>query len=198
MNTPKAKAPKRHTGGRSPFDKGRLHGTYFHGIPPDFAQIIGHIVVQWALLEEEMIAIMASLLGDIHDSPARQVFRSLTSEQVRLKVMRSLLHEAKMNVSKSAFYDEVIAEFASLNKIRNSYVHGLWSTHQETGKVFIAEATSDEDFPFFANKRIVLKQLEDTLKRIIELARKVALQTPLAHDLSLPKKRVPRATADGS
>jgi hypothetical protein len=103
-----------------------------------------------------------------------------------------------MNVSKSTYYDEVIAEFASLNKIRNSYVHGLWSTHQTTGKVFIAEATSDEEYPFFANKRIGLEQIEDTLNRIIELARKVAMQTPLAHDLSLPRKPLPQATADGS
>ena len=154
--------------------------------------------MQWAHLEEEMIAIMASLLGDIRDSPARQVFRSLTSEQVRLKVMRSLLEAARMNASKSLFYDEVIEEFASLNKIRNSYVHGLWSTHQETEKVFIAEATSEEDFPFLANKQISLKQMEDTVKRIIALTRRVALETPLAHDLSLPRKRLPKAIADGS
>jgi hypothetical protein len=82
---------------------------------PNFAETIGHIVTEWPVLEEAMITVMAALLGDIFDAPARQVFRSLNSERVRLTVMRSLLHDAHINKDKGAIYDEVLDEFASLN-----------------------------------------------------------------------------------
>jgi hypothetical protein len=197
MNTPKSGAPKRYTPSRAMFGKGRLRGSFYYGIPDDFGEVVGHVVVQWAHLEEEMIAVMASLLGDINTSPARQVFRSLTSEQARLKVMRSLLHEAKSNISKSKYYDEVIDEFASLNKIRNSYVHGLWYTHS-TGKVLIAEVRSDEESTFDRKKPISLNQVKHTLRRIIELSRTVGLQTRAEHAESSPKKPAQPPNLGGS
>ena len=87
--------------------------------------------------------------------------------------MKSLLHEAKSNSGKGSHFDEIITEFASLNKIRNQYVHGLWFTQTATGKLYISEATSDEEMPFLARKRISPKQVQNTLKRIVELNQKV-------------------------
>jgi hypothetical protein len=37
------------------FDKRRLRGSFSYGIPNEFGEIVGHIVVRWAHLEEEMI-----------------------------------------------------------------------------------------------------------------------------------------------
>jgi len=143
-------------------------GTYHYGVTNEMAQAIGDMIVQWSHLEEAMIEVLASLLGGANDAPARQIFRSLTSVQARLKVMNSLLHEAKSNKGKPKYYGEIISEFASLNKLRNQYVHGLWYTHA-TGAPFISKPTSDDEMPFLARKPISVKQVQHTVKRMMTL-----------------------------
>ena len=49
------------------------------------------------------------------DLSARQIFRSITSQDGRVKLMRNLLETLPHNKSKSLRYDEMINEFASIN-----------------------------------------------------------------------------------
>jgi hypothetical protein len=186
MNTPSSKPKQRYSW--APLAPKSPSGSYTSGITvPQFAQVLGEIVAYWSEIEEAMILVLAILLGNanIHQSPARQVFRSLTSEQVRLKVMRSLLHEAPINQDKDEIFDEIIDEFEALNKLRNNYVHGLWATHR-SGRVFIAEATTDNDVPFLRQKPISIKQLENTLKRMRDLITKIYWE--VCAPATLPKR----------
>jgi len=127
-----------------------------------------------------MISFMSDLMGtDLHLAPARQVFRSVVSSEARIAIMRSLLEEAEVNRDKDASYDEILDEFASLNKIRNAYAHGLWSTSvDEKQSVWLEETSTDPFAVFFAKKRRVsLKELIGALERMSVLIEKIYRST---------------------
>lgn len=142
---------------------------------PKFAEVLGHIVAQWAHLEETMIDILELLLGDSGDHAARQVFRSVNSTQARIKIMRTLLEESKLNEHRGAVFDEIIDEFAALTTERNNYAHGLWWT--DGGGIISRSDPSDSPYsgPSYA-KPISLKQAKQVLKRINDLGRKATTE----------------------
>lgn len=133
-----------------------------------------------------MIIILEDLLGGGPGVPARQIFRSIVSNEARKKVMLGLLERAQINRSKDRFYDDIIAEFYSLNGIRNDYIHGLWATH-ESGRVFLTVESVD-DFHFLAAREVKSTDLEATIEQMHKLNRKL-----IDHLIARVKKR----TAEG-
>jgi hypothetical protein len=105
--------------------------------------------------------------------PPRQIFRSVISNQGRKKLMMSLLELASINKDKEQFYDEVIDEFSKLSGVRNEYLHGLWYTHKETGRVFLAEESLD-DFYFFDRREVTEEEIVKAFDRMAALYQRVA------------------------
>lgn len=188
MSTPRSKRPTRFGDAPRMMHMQVPDGTSSSGlIEPRFAQLIGCIITHWTHLEEAMIQVMSSLLGEV-PGPGRQVFRAIISEHARVKVMTALLEQAAINRSKGRWYDDVIAEFDSLRKIRNNFTHGLWWTH-EHGEVFFAEPKIEEGGYFNPQRKVSLSELEDANDRIIGLSRKIWFEVRQQHEL--PQRTLP-------
>jgi hypothetical protein len=171
MNPPRTKPIIRYSK-RPPVKKKIQHGPdggYSSGIGnPRFAQIIGYIVSLLPHVEERMILIMAVLLGgDPQSSPAQQIFRSLNSEDARVKILTSLLEHCRHNDARGPEYDEIIALFVEIKKKRNAYAHGLWWTH-DSGRMFLEEASPDTFSSFLTRREVQIGELNAALKRISE------------------------------
>ncbi|MEI7806418.1 MAG: hypothetical protein WCI56_13930 [Hyphomicrobiales bacterium] len=171
MNTPKSKKPKRFTGVRS----GRVSspdGNYKSGLWNQQFQIyLAEFIAGWPHLEDKMIDVMRDLLGGDSHLPARQIFRSIISNQARRKVLLALLQKSPINKDKGELYDLLIDQFSDLVSRRNTLLHSLWYTH-ESGRVFISEE-SVEDFHLFDWREIELKELEAALNLMWALATKI-------------------------
>jgi hypothetical protein len=85
--------------------------------------------------------------------------------------MRAMLEFAPQNQAKGPEYDEIIREFDSVRKARNTYAHGLWYVNDE-GRAFIHEASADE-MAFFEQREVTAKELEKTLERMGALWNKI-------------------------
>ena len=174
MNTPRSKPPKRFTNqrprkiGRTPEPDGEYKNGLFND---DYLNLVGKIITYLPNLEERMIEFMALLMGG-DQAPARQVFRSLNSEDAKLKILTSLLEDSPLNKNKGAEYDEAISLFATVKKKRNAYAHGLWYTH-ESSRVWLAEASSDELF-FFDKREVKIGELTATLQEMADLWHKLS------------------------
>jgi hypothetical protein len=136
-----------------------------------------------------MIGILGDLIGDFNKSsagipigPARQIFRSLSSNQARKMVMMSLLERGIINNKLNRFYDDAIDEFSKLNSLRNTYIHGLWWTHED-GRMFLAEETID-DFHFFDARQVKYEEVQEVLTRMIVLA--LTAENRFVNDYKLP------------
>lgn len=162
MNTPRTRPLVRYTNvrdpviGRAPEPDGHYTGTLTN---PEIITLIGQIVTYLPQVEEQMVQFMGLLIGD-RSTPARQIFHSLRSEEAQITIIRALLEQAPRNKNKGQEYDDVIDLFASVKSRRNTYVHGLWWTH-DSGRAFLQEATPDE--LSFLNKREVKKGEIETL-----------------------------------
>lgn len=130
--------------------------------------LVGQIITYLPQIEERMIDVMALLMGG-QISPARQVFRSLHSEDARVKVMRAMLEHSRMNRDKGQDFDDIIDLFDEVKRTRNAYAHGLWRTHTATGRAFLQEATADETATFLSEREVKKGELETVLKRMTEL-----------------------------
>ncbi|HEV7635319.1 MAG TPA: hypothetical protein VGO54_07790 [Bradyrhizobium sp.] len=126
-----------------------LGGAYtsgIHNVP--MLMKFGLIASTWPQVEEEMIELLNFLIFVDYDTrheiskktrghmPGRQIFRSISANGVRAKVMHNLLKQFVGNIDKDPMYDFVISEFQTLVNLRNDYLHGLWWTYQD-GRVFI-------------------------------------------------------------
>jgi hypothetical protein len=69
----------------------------------DFARLAGRITTCWPYVEEQMICVLRDLIAGHAQVPARQVFRSIVSEAVRIRIMTSLLEHSPVNASKGKF-----------------------------------------------------------------------------------------------
>jgi hypothetical protein len=170
MNIPRSRPLIRYTNQRK--IKGRRprnpDGHYISGLHnPEIAELVGAIVATLPQIEERMIEIMALLLGG-GNTPARQVFRTLVSEDARVKVMRALLEHSPINKDKGQEFDDIIDLFVEVKKRRNAYAHGLWSTH-DSGRTFLAEPSPDDLRPFLNQCEVKSKELNHALQRMSDL-----------------------------
>jgi hypothetical protein len=82
-----------------------------------------------------------------------------------------VLEKSAINRTKTTEYDEIITEFESLNGKRNTYVHGLWDTH-ESGRAFLSEP-SLHDFYFYKRREVPIQELQNVVIRMRNLARRI-------------------------
>jgi hypothetical protein len=165
MNTPRTKKPKRYVHANR--KRGDVEaGIYLDGLQDEqFLVHLGAIATRWTHVEEGMTRILGDLLGVTDGNiPLRQLFRSVVSAQVRITILRNLLENTQRNADKGPEYDELIHEFSAVNKLRNKYVHGLWSSRQDGG-VYFAEPTTD-DFWFLSVRKAKIEELQEVLIRI--------------------------------
>lgn len=184
MNTPRTKPLRRYSTEGRTFDLAMPDGRYAHAlIATKHLLEVGRVTTLWPRVEEAMIRVTASLLGDdMASSPARQVFRSVVSTEARIGIMRSLLEEARINAAKGRFYDDIIDEFASINKMRNKYVHGLWTTNVDKVTVYLSETTTEEDAGIFSKPRLVpLSEVQGVVDRCGKLIGRVLLELEKHH-----------------
>lgn len=188
MKTPKE--PKRFSSRKKQTNaKPRSHpdGRYTGSITDaSLAAALGQVITQWAHLEDRMIIVMHDLISDEPNLPARQIFRAIINQQARIKVLRALLQRSRRNKGKSADFDAVIDEFSAINDLRNSFLHGLWYTH-ESGRTFLSEA-STEDFHFLEKREVkiedvwaVTERMNALWDRIGALPRKSRPGPPIAY-----------------
>jgi hypothetical protein len=139
----------------------------------DFARLVGRITACWPHVEEQMICVLRDLIAGHAQVPARQVFRSIVSEAVRIRIMTSLLEHSPVNASKGKFYDEIIFAFRVLNNKRNECVHGLWWTRDD-GKMFVTKE-SIQDYTLGKGRHVRIREMETLLKKMLALINKLRL-----------------------
>jgi hypothetical protein len=141
-------------------------GSYKPGVlNRQFAELLGYLTGYWTHVEEVMIRILHELLGGQPTGlqpPARQVFRGIPNNQGRARVMKDLLQRWPGNAQKGEFYDRIIDEFMRLNGRRNTFVHGLWYTHDEAGRTFICERTID-DLHVMEMREVELQEIQSLI-----------------------------------
>ena len=135
---------------------------------PDFA----HLVTSFVHLEDQMATVLAVLLGAVDANPARYVMRTIRSPTGRIDVLRALLEECQNNANRDQFYDDVIAEFASINKQRNGFVHGQWWTHCD-GRTFLVEFM--DDLRLMNSREVSTTELDAVTERIGALLLKTSI-----------------------
>jgi hypothetical protein len=64
--------------------------------------LVGQIAAYWVAVEEEMIELLRDLIGGGKELPARQIFRSIVSNDARRKLLVALLEQAPINRTKDS------------------------------------------------------------------------------------------------
>ncbi|MGA8494217.1 MAG: hypothetical protein WB764_01965 [Xanthobacteraceae bacterium] len=151
-------------------------GSYDDGIRDSkLVEQLGFGLTFWTHIEEAMIAVFSDLVSKDPINPARQIFRSLSNNASRIKVMKAMLQRSPQNVCKGDFYDEAISEFEALNGTRNAYTHGLWRTSTADKKVYLMESTPDE-FTFREAREVTPKEVGQFVDRLIAFNNKIKLR----------------------
>lgn len=190
MNTPSSKRPVRGGAAKLLSDIKHLDGTYSGELTDtEFLQYFALFLTGYQHLEDHMVDVLASLLNDnIHTAraDANVIFRSVINAKDRIRIIRNLLQESTKNVKKPAFYDEVIDEFESLTKTRNEYVHGLWWSHHETGRVFLVSPQPTYFPSFFERREVKKSDMKHNINRLRKLDWKILLELHKHHKAGLP------------
>jgi len=177
LNTPRSKPLVRHSKPKK-YKKPpprTLDGAYVGALRNDELLIwLGRIVTHLPHLEDLMASLMAVLMGDLR-APARQIFRSLVSDDLRVKVMRSFLEHAKINDERGSEFDLVLDEFVAVKKFRNSYVHGLWRTHTATNRAFLSEPSPDSAAQFMSEREVTAAEMRQDFERMARLFRTITV-----------------------
>jgi hypothetical protein len=141
-------------------------GTYHLELTnPQYVQLLGVIVSSWPHVEENMMQVFSELLSvGVLPLPVRQLYKSIVNARTRIDIMRNLL-ASPHNSTKDSEYDDLIREFEKLNKLRNTYLHGLWSTYED-GSVYIAETSMDDLWILRETRKVHLKELEEMIVRM--------------------------------
>lgn len=100
------------------------------------------LVTEFTHLEFAMERFLGQLLR-VDAATAAHVMRSIISAKARLAMMRAVLERARHTASKPKDFDEILDEFASINKARNSMVHARWFSDLDTGKIYIIRPNDD-------------------------------------------------------
>ena len=153
---------------------------------PIVAVQFGFLVSYWWHVEEQMIYLLDELITGAArkqyglDLSARQIFRSITSQDGRVKLMRNLLETLPHNSSKSSLYDEMLDEFASINSQRNKYVHGIWTTDLGTGQVRLRKATIQHEV-YEGAVTVLPEEVQALTNRMQTLYTRVAVRNQPEH-----------------
>lgn len=94
--------------------------------------------------------------------------------------MKGLLEKAPHNKNSSELYDEILEEYDAIRIARNDYVHGLWYTQQDNGRVLLARY-SEHGWGLLDAKEEPVEALDSLNLRIRKLW--LRLMTEVAPDL---------------
>jgi hypothetical protein len=164
-------------------------GHYKPGILNEgFAALFGRNISIWVHVEDLMIGVLQDLLGGGKRAPARQIFHSIVSNQARKSLLLTCLQRSKINAKKTDIYETIIQQFSNLNAKRNTFLHGLWYTH-ESGRVFLSESAVD-DFHYFNSREVKIEELEEMDKAMGLLSSTIMMRRSpsLAKLIALPQK----------
>jgi len=173
MNTPRTKPPVRY---QFSLDDMLPPGSYTSGIHnTEIATDVCRIITEWPHIEEQFIPLFAQLTGINDINSARIVFRTIVSQDARLKIMMAMLEKSPHHADKAVKFDELIAEFKSLNGARNEYAHALWWT-EDRGDVYLS---SNLDTYFgYSEPRVMPK---NETKQILARTKKLLLDLLANH-----------------
>lgn len=204
MNTKPTKKAKRWK--PAPFKTSLPLGIFRPGISrPDFALAISTIITAWPHVEEHIMQVFADLVGLTPNNlnPIRQLYRSIASAQIRIKIMKNMLEHGQNNRNRSEIYDHIIDEFYKLNDLRNKYAHGLWTQHSSKD-VFLSEYSLSDHWLFEARK-IDIRELHEVIGRIRSLEQKLqklahrnAATFAKANAIQKPHPQYPEQRGEGS
>ena len=176
MNTPRTvKPPPRYTPAKVPRNLGPDASSW--GIKdPSLAAAFGWMISYWPHLEQKMIEFFEELLTGRQSNldsgliwSSREIFRSITSQGMRIDIMKGLLHRTPHNAGKGDIYDEIIDEFEALNKIRNEYVHGLWRWSDSENKLYLTTHKSADLVQNSESRAIDINTLHSDFDRMRSL-----------------------------
>jgi hypothetical protein len=152
----------------------RCDHSYEMGVQNDhFAALLGKLTAYWPHVEEQMICVLRDLIAGHTRAPARQIFRSVISEAVRIRIMTALLEHSPDNAGKNQFYDKVIFDFRSLNSKRNAMVHGIWWTRDD-GKMFVSKESLDEYSGDSKGRQLPIKEVSAIIKKMETLIKRLS------------------------
>ena len=172
-------------------------GTWTAGVRnQEILVLFGEIFSDWVHVEEAMIDIMDALVFPDGQSlrlvenksrgfsPGRQIFRTISNNNTRAKVLLSLLNDFPGNDRKRTdpVYEEIISEFQSLANLRNDYLHGLWWT-KLNGDVYLQTENKEATTFFNQRRRIPKADFQSFLTRMPKLIRKIE-KTAIKHRMS--------------
>ena len=144
------------------------------------AVLLGRIAGLMPQVDEMMADLTARLLGDAV-LPGRTIFRGLSGDEQRVKVLRALIAHGPADAGAIGI-DEAIAGYAGARRRWRAYLHGLWYTH-ENGRTFLAAPGGADAATFLVAREVKTVELEAELARLTELG------------ATLPRLLRPRATA---
>ena len=174
MKVNEAKRPKTPKRFLKPTGGDAIPGQYEAGIKNDkFALLFGQTVATWVHVEDLMIQVLQDLLGS-RSAPARQIFHSVVSNKARQSLMLACLQRSKINIHKTDLYEEIISQFSNLNAQRNSFLHGLWYTH-DSGCVFLSESAVN-DFHYIDAREVRIEELENMNKAMGVLSQAIGMR----------------------
>ncbi|MCK1638948.1 hypothetical protein IVA95_15395 [Bradyrhizobium sp. 157] len=142
---------------------------------PEIAAMVGQFIVALPYIEESLVPFFGRLilLPSASTDVARQVLRSIRTAEGKISAMSAVLQNSFVHAGKPDVFDQVIKLYDKIRDKRNTYAHGLWSTH-ENGRVYVVR--TDDDVLRFneANRREVTKnEIKEDLKRVDELMAKI-------------------------
>lgn len=134
MNTPPTK--KRFKGFSMPEIP---NGTWVGALTSEkYLATLGQIATEFEHLEHAMPIVLSGLIGISDSRVAGYIYRSIRNPAARKGLMWHLLELAPHNQSAPEMFDEILRAYDSIRVRRNEYVHGLWSTKQDDGTVYLA------------------------------------------------------------
>lgn len=120
-----------------------------------------------------MELVLDRLLG-VKNRVAGHISRTILSPAARIDLMRALLERAPQNSGRPTYFDEIIAEFQAVTKLRNQYAHGKWETCDQTGDLYLVRPNDD---PYMLGTLVAekfdLSEMQETKRRIFDLMMRV-------------------------
>lgn len=142
---------------------------------PSWTMMLGALVANFTHLEMDCSFLLARLMGTDWQS-AFILLSTINSASTREAALRAILEESPRNAGLGPDYDDLLSDFLRINRARNRYVHGVWTTDCRTQKVYLnrvgadISALSAMNEPSFSEMGQLLLDIGNCRRRILELS----------------------------
>jgi hypothetical protein len=99
------------------------------------ASVIGRLLAGYGELEYALAYCLANTIGNL-DAALRTLF-VIRGEAARLDVANSLMHDDYHSRGMGPKYDSAISDIRHCRKIRNTFAHCHWSSHDSAGLFYV-------------------------------------------------------------